>query len=69
MEAEQNPHNRFLSELSAPARRALEREGLITLELIAACTRQELLSLHGMGPKAFEIIRGHMDEAGLTFRG
>jgi hypothetical protein len=69
MESEKNPHNSFLSELGAPARRALEREGLITLELIAACTRQELLSLHGMGPKAFEMIRRHMEEAGLTFRG
>lgn len=59
----------FLEELAAPARRALEREGLITLQLIAACTRQELLSLHGMGPKALETIRRHMEHAGLTFRG
>lgn len=69
MEAHENPDMQFLDEVGAPARRALEREGLITLQMIAACTRQELLSLHGMGPKALETIHRHMEKEGLTFRG
>jgi large subunit ribosomal protein L21 len=43
--------------LGAPATKALEEEGLTTLEQVAGKTEAELLELHGVGPKAVETIK------------
>jgi hypothetical protein len=69
MKIQENPDSHFLSELSAPARRALEKEGLITLQMLAATTKSELLQLHGVGPSTITKLKDAMDKIGLTFKG
>jgi DNA-directed RNA polymerase alpha subunit len=55
------------SGLASPARRALAAAGITQLDQFAAISEAELLKLHGMGPKAVEIIRKSMQENGLSF--
>lgn len=47
----------FPSNLSAPARRALQRAGITTPAELATWTESDLLGLHGVGPKAVAILR------------
>lgn len=68
MITQQNPDSHFLTEISAPARRALEKEGLITLQMLAACSESELLQLHGVGPDAIKKIRLAMKDAGVKLK-
>jgi hypothetical protein len=42
--------------LSGPARRALAAAGLDSLEDVARFPRAELAALHGMGPKALQVL-------------
>jgi len=51
-EKENKPMSDFLSLISAPARRALEREGINSLTQLTKYSEKDLLQLHGMGPKA-----------------
>lgn len=67
-EEERKPTEGFLSSIAAPARRALEREGIFTLEALAAYTQEEILSLHGVGPSALPPLRSALAEKGLRFR-
>lgn len=68
-ENERKPDFGFLSDLAAPARRALEKEELTTLKKISAKTINEILSLHGMGPSSIRKLEKALKKAGLTFRG
>jgi hypothetical protein len=56
------------SGLPAPARRALERAELESLEEVAAFPRAELAALHGMGPKALRTLDEALAAAGLAER-
>ena len=67
-EQERKPENGFLSLLVAPARRALEREGIITVERLAKYSEDEILELHGMGPSTIPKLRSALKAKGLTFR-
>lgn len=53
---------------SAPAARALANAGIRTLEDLTEFSEQEILALHGMGPKAMGILRGAMKEHNLKFK-
>lgn len=57
-----------LPKVSAPARRALTGAGYTRLGQLTATTAAELLKLHGMGPKAINILRAALKEHGLSFR-
>jgi uncharacterized protein YdhG (YjbR/CyaY superfamily) len=48
--------NPFLEKFSAPARRALEKEGITTLEKLAFYKPEQLLQLHGFGPSSLKVI-------------
>ena len=50
---------------SAPARRALQNAGYITLGQLANVPRKELAELHGMGLKALTILEDALAEHGL----
>lgn len=63
-----NIKSRFLSFLSAPARRALEKEGITTLLKLSKYSEKELLQLHGMGPGSIPKLRSVLKEQGLSFR-
>jgi predicted RecB family nuclease len=67
-EAAKKPAEGFLSELAAPARRALEGAGLTTLAKLAARTESQVAALHGMGPNALARLRASLKKAGRAFR-
>ncbi len=43
--------------ISAPAQRALENENITSIEQLALYTEEQLLQLHGFGPKAVRILK------------
>lgn len=59
-EEERKPKDNFLSLLGAPARRALEREGITTLEQLTKYSEKEIINFHGMGkstiPKLHKLL-------------
>lgn len=54
--------------IGGPATRALATAGLTSLENVAARTEQELLGLHGVGPKAVRLLTEALHERGLALR-
>jgi predicted flap endonuclease-1-like 5' DNA nuclease len=50
-----------------PARRAFAAKGIVRLKQITKYSETELLSLHGVGPKAIRIIREALSQQGLSF--
>ena len=59
---------RALPRIGAPATRALQDAGVTTLADLTEWTEQELLALHGMGPRAIGILQEHLAVDGLSFR-
>jgi len=58
----------FLSQLSAPARRALEGKGLTSLQKLATQCEADLLQLHGLGPSSLPKLKQALEAAGLSFK-
>jgi hypothetical protein len=56
----------FLSKIGAPARRVFELHGLTTLEKVSKRSEKELLSLHGVGPKAIRLLQPFLKARGLN---
>ncbi len=56
-------------DVGAPVRRALAREGIATLKLLAKWKESDILSLHGVGPSAIPKLRKKLKDAGLGFKG
>lgn len=50
-----------------PAMNALLAANITTLKQVAELSDKELLSLHGVGPKAVRILRVHIKEAKIQF--
>jgi predicted RecB family nuclease len=67
-EKERKPQEGFLSLLAAPARRALENKGILTLEELARFSEAEILQLHGIGPGSIPKLRNALSAGGLTFK-
>ncbi|RXK17282.1 DNA-binding protein [Macrococcus sp. DPC7161] len=59
---------KMLPKISKPATRALNKIGITTLEQVASRSDEELLSLHGVGPKAIKILQVALSEKGLKFK-
>lgn len=53
--------------LSAPAHRALTNAGYTRLAQLVNASAEEVRAWHGMGPKAFEVLRRRLAEEGLSF--
>lgn len=51
--------------ISKPATRALHNQGYYYIEDLASLTEAELLSLHGLGPKAIPVLKQALKEQGL----
>ena len=62
------PKDNFLSLLVAPARRALENNGITTLEQLSQYTEREILSLHGMGKSTIPKLQKLLADHQLTFK-
>jgi predicted RecB family nuclease len=67
-EEARKPKDNFLSHLGAPARRALENNGITTLEKLATHSEKEILALHGMGKSSIPKLRMLLADKGLGFR-
>lgn len=67
-ENERKPDKGFLSLISAPARRALENNGVTSLQKLSAYSEKEILQFHGMGPASLPKLRSALIENGLTFK-
>ncbi|MCM3337890.1 RNA polymerase alpha subunit C-terminal domain-containing protein [Paenibacillus sp. MER TA 81-3] len=67
-EQERKPDTGFLSLLSAPARRALEQNGITSLEKLSTYSEKEILQFHGMGPASLPKLRASLQEKGLSFK-
>ena len=57
----------FPAGLARPARRALAAAGISRLEQLTELSETELIKLHGIGPKALLVIKGAMEDRGLSF--
>ena len=58
----------FLSELGAPARRALENNKITTLEQLATFTEKEILQFHGLGKSSIPKLQKMMEAEKLSFK-
>ena len=67
-EAERASETGFLSTLSAPARGALEHEGIDTVTKLSHYSETEILDIHGVGPASMPALRTALEEHGLDFK-
>lgn len=67
-EEERKPKDSFLSLIAARARRALERENIITLEELSKWSEREIINLHGMGPGTIPKLRKVIEDNGFSFK-
>lgn len=57
-----------LPHIAAPAQRALNSIGVEKLSDLKRYAEKDLLTLHGMGPKALNTLKAAMKETGMTFK-
>lgn len=67
-EAERKPVAAFMTALSAPAKRALENNGIKTEKQLARFTEKEILSFHGIGPSSIPMLKKALQQKGLDFK-
>jgi hypothetical protein len=53
--------------MGRPATRALREAGYMRLEQLAGLREEEMLRLHGVGPKALEVVRQALAARGQSF--
>jgi hypothetical protein len=58
----------FPSGVSGPALRALKSAGVRSVADLSRWTESDLAALHGMGPKALDILRGALKATGKAFK-
>lgn len=54
--------------VSKPAQRALASAGYSSVDQLANAREADLAALHGMGPKALEILRESLKRQGKSFK-
>lgn len=67
-EEERKPQNSLLSSLGSPARRALENNGITSLNQLSKFSEEEVLKFHGMGKTSIPKLKKALAEKGLSFR-
>ena len=67
-EQERKPENGFLSQLSAPARRAIENNEITTLQQLSKFSEKEVLQFHGVGPSSIPKLKTALEDEGLSFK-
>ncbi|UOQ48082.1 hypothetical protein MUN88_18820 [Gracilibacillus caseinilyticus] len=67
-ETERKPSDGILSQVSAPARRALESLQIENLHQLSRFTEKEIKQLHGMGPAAIKILKASLEKENLSFK-
>jgi len=66
-EEDRKPKDHFLSLLGAPARRALENNGITTVEELSKYSKEEVLKFHGMGKASIPTLESILSENNLAF--
>jgi len=56
----------FPRAIGNPATRALQQAGFFTLQDLTCASADELLVLHGFGPKALRMLQAALEERGLA---
>jgi predicted flap endonuclease-1-like 5' DNA nuclease len=56
-----------LPQIGAPATRALAARGITRLADLTHHRSEDLLALHGVGPKAVRLLRAALAEQGMSF--
>jgi hypothetical protein len=64
---EEHPLTKNFPKMGQPTVRALATAGYTHLEQLDGASGKEIQNLHGMGPKAFKILREALKEKGLGF--
>jgi uncharacterized protein YdhG (YjbR/CyaY superfamily) len=67
-EGKQKPDAGFFSVVGAPARRALENNGIKSLRQLSNFSEQDVLQFHGMGPSSIPKLKKALAAEGLGFR-
>jgi DNA-directed RNA polymerase alpha subunit len=67
-EEERKPKDGFLSSLAAPARRALENNGITSLQQLSQHSEEEILKFHGMGKASIPKLKKALSVKGLNFK-
>ena len=67
-EQERKPQDSFLTLLAAPARRALEDNGVSTLQQLSKFSEKEILDFHGMGKSSITKLREALAKQALIFK-
>jgi uncharacterized protein YdhG (YjbR/CyaY superfamily) len=65
---EKNLENNFGAKLPQPALRALTNAGIKNLEQLSGFSESEIKELHGMGPKALDLLREALKAKRLSFK-
>jgi predicted RecB family nuclease len=65
---EYKPKDEFLSLLSAPARRALENQGIKTVKQLSKFSEDDILKLHGMGRASIPILHSILKAKRFSFK-
>lgn len=60
--------NKIPFSVGAPALRVLLHNKIFTLEQLTSYSEKEILSMHGVGPKAMKIIKSELGKYGMSFR-
>lgn len=60
--------NNFLLMLPAPARRALENNGINSIKKLSQLSEEAVLSFHGMGPSSLPKLKEALQAEGLSFK-
>lgn len=68
-EKENKPEGGILSLLSAPARRALENNNIVSVQQLSKLSEKEVLSFHGIGKTSIPILKEALAKNGLKFKG
>ena len=67
-EAERKPNDNFLALLAAPARRALENNGIFSVGQLSNYSEKEVLNFHGMGKSTITKLQKLMADNQLSFK-
>ncbi len=54
--------------IAVPARRALEKEKIDSLEKLSGYSEDEIMKLHGFGRNAMNKLKRYMDEQRVSFK-
>lgn len=67
-EEERKSEAGVFSDLSAPARRAMETNGITSLEQLAKHSEKEILCFHGLGKASIPTLKKLLSDQGLSFK-